>query len=137
MQTTITPKYVDQPKAGKKNWSVKEEAGVSFSVPPKFAPQFRVGLPVTADYSLSHYNGKDFNMVEGATITNPPTAYIPTPAPHQPSPPVPVPGSQYQPPQPAPAHHANGASLPKAYGSTDAATAERIFVCGVVNSCIK
>lgn len=96
MQTTITPRYVDAPKPGKKNWSVKDESGVLFSVPQRFASQFRVGSPVTVDYSVSHHNGKDFNMVEGATGTP-----QQTPAPPPYVPPAP-------PPQPAPVQHTNG-----------------------------
>lgn len=122
MQTTITPRYVDQPKPGKKNWSVKDVAGVVFSVPPKFAPQFRIGEPVMVDYSVSHYNGKDFNMVEGATGTLAPAPMQASPAYHPPAP------EYAQQSKPASVQHTNGHTAPGSGHDKDRA----MFVTGCV-----
>jgi len=65
MRATVTPTFVDPPKPGKTNLSVKGDDGTRFSVPPKFGPSFVVGLPVTVDYEEKFYQGKTFNMVEG------------------------------------------------------------------------
>lgn len=64
MQLTTTPKYLDEPKPGKKNWTMKDESGVYFSVSPDMAQGMKIGVPVTLDYRVNNFNGKTFNMVE-------------------------------------------------------------------------
>lgn len=117
MQTTITPKYLNEPKPGKKNWSIKDEAGVYYSVAPDMVASMKVGQPVTFDYKVNNFQGKDFNIVERVYGTNPSQA---------------APAMLNQPlsSQAGQGHNSNG------HKNGGDAKSEDIFVCGVVNHAI-
>lgn len=71
MLATLTPKYIDAPKEGKKNWAVKDEAGNRWSVPPHVVQQMRTGVPVQVTYRENEWQGKTINMVEAVVAGNP------------------------------------------------------------------
>lgn len=91
MQATIVPQYIDAPKPGKKNWSIKDTAGIYYSFAPDLAAGLQANVPITIDYRVNNFNGKQFNMVErvygatGAPVQQHPapaaTVYAPITAP--------------------------------------------------------
>lgn len=119
MQVTITPQYIDAPKPGKKNWSIKDTAGAYYSFPPDLAVGLQAGQPVTIDYRTNNFNNKTFNMVErvyGASAPPAQTQAAPS-TPSHPHAPLPTPAASATQPQP----HRNGD-----------AKAREMFIMGVV-----
>lgn len=131
MQATITPRYIDPPKPGKTNYSVKDDTNVRWSVPPEEASRLQVGVPVSLDYRDNTFNDQIYHMVD-AVQAAPGTPVIPTPAP------VPVPATEPPPfvpqapvvPPPAPA-----APPPLARTATGIDKDAAIFVTGVIGRC--
>jgi hypothetical protein len=115
MQVTITPKYVNEPKPGKKNWSIKDQGDVYYSIPPDMAPSFKVGQPVTVDYQSKDFGGRSINMVERVYAAQAPMQQAPLP------------------PQVL-ANLANGSPAPQVRNGDP--RSEDIFVAGVVNNAI-
>ena len=127
MQATITPKFMDAPREGGKYWSVKGQDDIQWKVHPDIAQHMARGIPVTVEYTVNDFNGKQYNMVKALAGTAQP-APQPAPQPAQPAPVVQ--------PQPAPAPAPQPASTPRpsaahinAHFSTQA---EEIFVTGIV-----
>lgn len=106
---TITVAYLNQPQAGKKNWSIKTSDGTYYSVPAGLAGMFQQGGTNTITYEDKLFNGKVFHMIRDAK-----------PAQQQASP-APAPQSQY-----------NGGGSPSAHQSKD----EHIFLCGIINQAV-
>lgn len=65
MQATIVPSFIDAPKPGKRNYSVKDKDNVRWSVPPNIAQQMAKGQAVMVDYEVSEFQGKSYNLVKG------------------------------------------------------------------------
>lgn len=65
MQATILPKYVNDPKPGKKNYSIKDENGAYWSCPPAIAQQIKPGQAVMVEYEVNEYQGKSYSMIKG------------------------------------------------------------------------
>jgi hypothetical protein len=60
----ITPAYIDAPKAGKTNWSVKDTAGVYYSCKPELVGGLTVGVPAEINVSHKDFNGKNFTFID-------------------------------------------------------------------------
>lgn len=109
MEATIIVQYVNQPMAGKKQGNVKTPDGVIYGVDPGMLSIFSPGQSYVVQYEDRVWNGKTYHTIKSATPT----------------------GAQ------SPAQGgAGGAASRSKYGSTDDATAERIFVCGALNAFI-
>lgn len=65
MQATIVPSFIDPPKPGKKNFSVKDKDNVRWSVPPGIAQQMQKGQAIVVDYEVSDFQGRSYNLVKG------------------------------------------------------------------------
>lgn len=112
----IVPSYIDDPKPGKTNYSVKDSSGARWSVPPLEAQKLVKGQVCVVAYRINNFNGKSFNMVERVDVVQAP---VPTPAPV----------AQYAPPV-----QQAQAPLPPAptYQPPEDPKGEEIFVTGVV-----
>jgi hypothetical protein len=102
--TVINVKYVNPAAAGKKNASIKTDDDQFFLVPPEMLGQFQQGGRYKIEYKANAFKGVTYKYVEKI---EPDVAAGPSPI----------------------AKHQAGK-----YGSTDMATAERIFVCGAYNA---
>ncbi len=70
---TITVKYVNQPKAGKKKGSIKTADGQMFWVWANKLPEFTPDMIYEIEYSEEQWNGETFRTVTKATPkTTPP-----------------------------------------------------------------
>jgi hypothetical protein len=107
MQESIVVQYVNQPKPGKKKGSIKSTAGKTYGVWPDKLDQFQPGGSYTVEVEENQYNGQTYYGVK--RIIGAPSNGNATPAPS----PAPYTGRQ-----------------------TDEATAERIYVCGIVNAAV-
>jgi hypothetical protein len=65
MQATIVPSFIDPPRPGKKNFSVKDKDNVRWSVPPGIAQNMQKGQAVIVDYEVNEFQGKSYNIVKG------------------------------------------------------------------------
>lgn len=101
-RATIQVKYVNQPREGMKNGSVKTAEGVLYGVPPPLLPQFQPGGTYNVEYNTSQFQGRTYSTISAAS------AMVQSGAPLQS-------GSKF---------HANDE------------TAERIFVCGIINAAV-
>lgn len=117
MQTaTIQVRYVNPPKTPKGPGSVKDANGTYWKVWKDDLAKFQEGGTYQVGFETEQYQGKDQYTVKAVSPAGAQQATQQVP---QPSP---TPAGT---PSPAPiGHNRNG---------TDAATAERIFVCGIVN----
>ena len=102
--TVINVKFVNPAAAGKKNASIKTDDDQFFLVPPEMLGQFQQGGRYKIEYKANAFKGVTYKYVEKI---EPDVAAGPSPI----------------------AKHQAGK-----YGSTDMATAERIFVCGAMNA---
>lgn len=117
MIATITPRYINDPKPGKRNYWVKDAAGVGWSVPPAEAQKMVANQPCVVAYTVFQgNNGHSTNMVERVDAT-------------QAAAPAPQPAAQYAPPV-----QQAQAPLPPAptYQPPEDPKAEEIFVTGIV-----
>lgn len=121
LQATVTPKFIDPPKEGKKNWRVKDANNEAWSIPANLKDKFAVGQPIDIAYEDTSFQGKTFHMVKDA---RPAAAQAQAPAPQ-------TNGNGHAAPTPAPA--GNG----YARQPTPLIDAERMFVCGAVNAAIQ
>lgn len=64
-QATITVKYKDAPKEGKKMWSISD-GSQRFLVTPEEQDRFNIGGTYSLNYKTSQFNGRDFHTVVGA-----------------------------------------------------------------------
>lgn len=106
LTATITAKYVDRPKPGKKMWTVKDETGKMWLVPPKDAGQFTRGAVYEIGYEEHDYGSNTYRTIIA----------------HK---------------EIAAAGPGSAGGNPSKYSPTDLTTAERIFVCGAVNSILR
>jgi hypothetical protein len=65
MQTTVTPKFIDEPGPNAKNWKVKGQDDVIFYVPPEIIAHFVRGQPIGVEYIPKDISGTTRNMVQG------------------------------------------------------------------------
>lgn len=112
LQATVTPKFIDPPKEGKKNWRVKDANNEVWSIPANLKDKFTVGQPIDIAYEDTSFQGKTFHMVKDAR----PAA------------------AQSQ----APAPQTNGHTAPHQNGNGHQAVNkdEMIFVCGALNNAL-
>lgn len=110
MQETITVQYVNPPKPGKKKGSVKSVAGKTYGVWPDKLDLFQPGGTYVVEVEQNEFNGQTYYGVK-RVIGGPPAG-----------------GSNGT---AAPATEPMGARR-----QTDDATAERIYVCGIVNAAV-
>ena len=54
----ISPQYIDQPKQGRTNWSVKDAQGNYYSCPPELVGRLAVGVVAEIQTNSKVYNGK-------------------------------------------------------------------------------
>jgi hypothetical protein len=71
-QATVTVRYVNPPKAGKTNGSIKDSDGVMYGVPPHMLNNFQQGATYTIDYSERDFRGQTYKTVTTAVLTAPP-----------------------------------------------------------------
>jgi hypothetical protein len=72
MQTVnIQAKYINEPSPGKKNWSIKDENGIIYSIPPNLAQPMQQGDQYTLQYEESTFNGRVYKMVKGVMAVSP------------------------------------------------------------------
>lgn len=71
-QANIAIAYVNPPKAGKKNGSVKTKTGEMFGVPPEKLDQFQQGGEYAVEYSERQFNGQTYRTIIAATLMQPP-----------------------------------------------------------------
>lgn len=55
-QATITPKYVDAPKAGKKLGSIKDQHNEYWSVDPGLLGSFRAGAAISVEWEMMKFH---------------------------------------------------------------------------------
>jgi hypothetical protein len=72
-QANITVKYVNQPKAGKTNGSIKGMDDEIFGVPPHMLANFQPRATYTIDYSERKFNGQNYRTVTTAQMVSPPS----------------------------------------------------------------
>jgi hypothetical protein len=60
----ITPSYIDPPKPGKTNWSIKDSAGNYYSCKPEMVGSFNVGQSCEAMTSSKEFNGKNITFID-------------------------------------------------------------------------
>jgi hypothetical protein len=114
--TTITVRYVNQPKSPKGPGSVKDVNNALWKVWPDDLPRFREGGTYLIGYMPGTYAGKPDNTIKEVQD---------------------VTGGQLPSPPTAPQANGSFAAAPRPngkYAPTDDATAERIFVCGAINA---
>ena len=105
---TIVPKYINQPKPGKKEGSIRLADDSFYGVPPALIPQFQMGGTYEVEYTERDWQGKTFRSIKSVKQVGAPQA------------------------------NSGGMAPAKGgYGSTDMATAERILVCGALNAAIR
>ena len=63
--TTVTPKYINPPQAGKK-WASINADGTYYSFDPAVIPMssFQKGVPIGIEYETKPYNGKDYHTIK-------------------------------------------------------------------------
>lgn len=71
-QSSITVRYVNSPKAGKKNGSIKGIHDDIYGVPPHMLGNFQPGATYTIDYSVRSFNGQEYKTVTTAVMASPP-----------------------------------------------------------------
>lgn len=78
---TVTPKYVNQPKAGKKFGSIKDQAGVFWLVEPGLLGSFSPGTATIVEWKAEKFqDGTDVKKITG--IVHGANGATPTPAAH-------------------------------------------------------
>jgi hypothetical protein len=70
-QASITVKYVNAAKPGKKNGSVKGVNDDIYGVPPHMLANFQPGATYTIDYSERVFNGQTYKTVTTAVLASP------------------------------------------------------------------
>jgi hypothetical protein len=103
---TITVKYVNPPKAGKKKGTIKSADGQMFGVWADKLNEFTPDMIYEIEYSEEAWNGQTYRTISKAT-----------------------------PKTPAPASNGNGAKY-NSYRETSPTDAERMFVCSLLNAAI-
>lgn len=110
---TVTAKFVDPAPAGKKNGKIKDTNNAVWYFPNSELGKYHVGETYEIEYTENEFKGGIYRTIRAAkNVDKVPAAAA------QPRPPYPVKSAGYS------------------YGSTDLATAERIFVCGALNAYI-
>jgi hypothetical protein len=67
---SIRVQYVNPPAAGKKQWTIKDDTGMTFGYyGDKFS--FQQGQEVTIEYSTREYKGKEYYSVEAIVGSSP------------------------------------------------------------------
>jgi hypothetical protein len=105
---TITVKYVNQPKAGKKKGTIKSADGQMFGVWANQLSEFTPDMIYEIEYSEEAWNGQTYRTISKAT----PKATAP-----------------------AQTGNGNGAKY-NTYRETSPTDAERMFVCSLLNAAI-
>lgn len=62
--TTITPQYIDPPKAGKKQWSVKDQTGQYYGAFADVANQMKVGGTYEITTESRVFNGVTYHTIK-------------------------------------------------------------------------
>jgi len=73
-QQNVTIAFVNQPKVGKKNGSIKTKDGEMFGVPPEKLAMFQQGGQYQLEYSERQFNGQIYRTVVAAHLLAPPQA---------------------------------------------------------------
>lgn len=115
-EAIVTPRYLNEPKPGMKNASITTTEGARYYMPPEMLGQFRQGVEVVIVYNPGEFNGKPFNKISSVK---------------------PLERAQSHPQAQAQSASHQQQSGGGKWGSTDAITAERIFVCGALNHAIQ
>lgn len=68
----ITIRYVNQPKPGKQNGSVKTPEGVMYGVPPGMLNQFQPGGTYSVDYTSRTFNNQQYMTISNVRMVSPP-----------------------------------------------------------------
>lgn len=114
LEATVTPKYINEPRGNAKSASIKDADGTYWGIPPAMMSSFRVGQPYIVKYDVtdSKDGTRQFKNIKSAT---------------------PVGGASVvaMPQKEVRTGHGGG------FNSTDTATAERIFVCGILNAAVR
>lgn len=63
LTATIIPKFINQPKPGKKMWSLKLEDEAFFMFPAALSSQLKVGGTYKVDYEESDFNGQTYRTI--------------------------------------------------------------------------
>lgn len=121
---TITPKYVNPPKEGKKYGTIKTADGMSYAAGPAVTSQCQPGVPVTIEWEGQQWSGSPVMVVNRVVA---PAAGAPTPNQGHGSP-----NGMYAPPPnpPPPTHHPDAAPSRHA-GYQPTWTDRQIFVLGM------
>lgn len=61
---TITPRFINPPKEGKTNYSIKDADDFLYSLQPKYLDRIQVGVPVEITYEDRQFNDRWFKMVK-------------------------------------------------------------------------
>jgi len=64
-KATITAQYVNPPKDGKPNGSIKDTNGRYWSAKPEYLSQVQPGMTFGVEYRTSEFNGKTYYFIEG------------------------------------------------------------------------
>ena len=114
LTTTVVPSFVNPPKAGKREGSIKVADGSYYGVPPALLSNFQAGNSYTVEYTekqgTGQWAGKVFRSITRIAAT------------------------EQAKPEQAAAQQSGGGTR---YGATDDKTAERIFCCGALNAAIQ
>lgn len=105
-KATITIKYINDPKPGAKNSSIKDDKDDFYLIDPAMAQGLQQGVSYNVSYRPNTWRGTVYKMVEKI---EPASNFVPHPA-----------------AGPAPARGK--------YGVDDKVVAERIYVCGILNA---
>ncbi len=109
MTARITVSFINQPKPGKTNGTIKTKDDQLYGVKPDMLALFEQKKTYDIEFSSREFNGQTYKTVTSVKKV-----------------------------EDAPAASANGAGTSYGrYGATDDKTAERIFVCGGLNAAIE
>lgn len=72
-QASIKVRYVNEPKPGKTNGSIKGINDDIYGVPPHMLANFQAGATYTIDYSERRFNGQTYKTVTTAVMSAPPS----------------------------------------------------------------
>ncbi len=130
---TITVQAKQSPAIGKKQGKVQDTNGSLWNVWGDKLQNYREGVTYDITYEESEFNGHRFNTIKTANPSNVGgQQYAPNPTARPEAAPRQAPQDGWPGPNPRPV-------IPPSprYGATDEKTAERILVCGALNSVLE
>lgn len=107
LSATISVRYVNPPKQGRTNGSVKTPEGEMYGVPPALLSQFQQGGTYNVNYTTRNFQGQNYKTITHVAMVSPP--------------------------QQSQGQRSNGYSKG---GGDDDKLGERIFVCGILNAAV-